>query len=67
MNKWDYLQLSWFTEKGRLRYAVNGDFETDWDHQAMHVVLNNLGGQGWEMVALDYGEQQAFFKRPSAG
>lgn len=61
MQKWEYLQLKLFTDYGEVRYAVNGQFKHEWNNQAFHAILNNLGDQGWELVTEE--AREYLFKR----
>ena len=65
MQKWKYLQLSWHRENGKLRYAEDGKFKPDWDNSALHTILNNLGAEGWELVAVSHDKNECIFKQAS--
>lgn len=66
MQKWEYLQLSWFEEEAQRRFALNGEFKHAWNARTPLQVLNELGAEGWELVAMDVAARESFFKRPLA-
>jgi hypothetical protein len=67
MQKWEYLQLTWMYEGGNQRlFAVNGQFKHDWNGQPLHLVMNQLGNEGWELTAYEHSSRELIFKRPKA-
>ncbi len=67
MQKWEYQQLSWhYDNDDKKVYALNGEYNKEWKNAALHLLLNNFGEAGWELVAFDPEEGEAIFKRPKA-
>ena len=62
IQKWDYAVLGMVKSYG-LNYRINGEKQGQWKDQPMHVVFQQLGKVGFELVAYD-GENY-IFKRPS--
>jgi hypothetical protein len=70
--EWEYQAVSFQYYNGwRLRY-INGDEVENWmESPLIHEYINQVGEQGWEMIAASSGErmyglsdhQQLFFKR----
>lgn len=66
MQKWAYHQVTWDSDNnGHRIYAINGNFDNSLKNRALHSLFNDLGAEGWELVAVDWDAQEAFFKRPS--
>ncbi|MCL4880085.1 MAG: hypothetical protein KJ064_25740 [Anaerolineae bacterium] len=65
MQKWEYLQISWhYDEQSKRVFALNGQYQKEWKNTALHELFNKYGELGWELVAFDPEEGEAFFKRP---
>ena len=62
MQRWDYAILNIVKSYG-MNYRVNGDKQGQWKDQPIHVVFQQLGKVGFELVVYD-GENY-IFKRPS--
>ncbi len=63
MQQWEYVVVSPIKSYG-IQYRANGDKQNQWKDQPFHVVLNDMGRAGFELVAYD-GEGY-IFKRPKA-
>jgi hypothetical protein len=65
MQKWEYLTVVYISRKDKqVPYYINGQEIKDLKNQPdMATHLNQLGQQGWEMVAYDF-SGAATFKRP---
>ncbi|MCY7385663.1 MAG: 5'-nucleotidase C-terminal domain-containing protein [Microcoleus sp. CAN_BIN18] len=71
MKKWDYLFLDAnmypFGNK-LISLYVNGEELRDWKQGSLHLFVNQLGDEGWELVALrhdsKYDQNCLIFKRP---
>lgn len=66
MQKWEYLHLE--ASEDRV-YIVADERRMDWEGRSLHEVLNMLGEQGWELVALAFEQHillpgHLLFKRP---
>jgi hypothetical protein len=61
--EWEYLLVHIHARKERwYEYYANGEKLPDLDNKAVYQVLNHLGGQGWELVAVMPGGD-FYFKR----
>lgn len=65
MTKWEYLTLESSSNYGTTKYFINGEMQPAIKNQPLHTIINQIGGQGWEMVGISSGgEAQIFiFKR----
>jgi len=65
MQRWEYLTLESSKNYGTTKYYVNGELQTALKNADFNVVINQLGGQGWEMVGIStVGNEQTYvFKR----
>lgn len=71
MQKWEYLfvdaNMYPFGNK-LISIYVNGEERRDWKQGMLHLFVNELGEQGWELVALrhdsKYDQNCLIFKRP---
>jgi hypothetical protein len=68
MQKWEYLTLETSKAYGTTKYHVNGNNQPTLKNARFAEVINQLGGQGWELVGIStLGSDQTFvFKRPIA-
>ena len=68
MSKWEYLTLDSSHNYGTVKYYINGEMQPAIKNQPLHIIINQIGGQGWEMVGISVmGETQTFiFKRNMA-
>lgn len=72
MTRWEYLQVTFDYNKGN--WVLNGKESRNWDkYAAQPAVFNDLGDQGWELVATLIGVLGAgtcttgfVFKRPKS-
>ncbi len=62
MQKWEYIVVGLLASYG-IQYRVNGEKQGQWKDKQLHIVLNDLGRAGFELVAYD-GENY-IFKRPA--
>lgn len=62
MPRWEYVQVGVINSYG-IQYRANGEKQGQWKDEPLHVVLNELGKGGFELVAYD-GESY-IFKRPT--
>ena len=63
--RWEYMTLSYKRHYGRTDYVVNGFKESRLKDKVLADVMNMLGDQGWEFVAVSDAESHEFtFKRP---
>lgn len=67
--KWEYLTLLSTRNYGTVKYYVNGEHQSHMKNMKLIVIMNDLGGQGWEMVGittdLKSGAATYIFKRPT--
>ena len=71
MQKWEYLLVDAnmypFGNK-LISLYVNGEEKRDWQQGVLHLFVNELGEEGWELVALrhdsKYDKNSLIFKRP---
>ena len=65
MQRWEYLTLESSRNYGTTKYFVNGEMQPALKNGNFTQIINQLGGQGWEMVGIStVGEDQTFvFKR----
>jgi len=71
MQKWEYLLVDAnmypFGNK-LISLYVNGEEKQDWKQGVLHLFVNELGEEGWELVALrhdsKYDQNSLIFKRP---
>ena len=65
MQKWEYLTLEASRNYGATKYSVNGTNQPTLKNARFAEVINQLGGQGWELVGIStLGTDQTFvFKR----
>jgi hypothetical protein len=65
--RWEYMTMSYKRHYGRTDYRINGTKETRLKDKVLADVMNLLGEQGWELVAMTNPEENEFtFKRPKA-
>ncbi|MCU0481940.1 MAG: J domain-containing protein [Anaerolineae bacterium] len=50
--KWEYLSLLSTRNYGTIKYYINGEQQTHLKNMRLILVLNDLGGQGWEMTGI---------------
>lgn len=62
MPRWEYVQIGVVNSYG-IQYRANGEKQGQWKDEPFHVVLNDLGKGGFELIAYD-GESY-IFKRPT--
>jgi hypothetical protein len=71
MQRWEYLTLSTTKNYGTTKFFVNGEMQSALKNGNFNQIINQLGGQGWEMVGIGYdgAESTYIFKRvaPSTG
>ncbi|MEG4942117.1 hypothetical protein [Microcoleus sp. F4-D5] len=71
MQKWEYLfvdaNMYPFGNK-LISLYVNGEEQRDWKQGSLHLFVNQLGDDGWELVGLShdskYDQNSLIFKRP---
>jgi hypothetical protein len=65
--KWEYLTLQSSANYGTTKFYVNGEMQPALKNQPLATVMNQIGGQGWEMVgvATDKDGHTYIFKRPA--
>ncbi len=70
MKKWEYLfvDASMYPFGNKLiSLYVNGEEKRDWKQGFLHLFINELGDDGWELVALrhdsKYDQNSLIFKR----
>ncbi len=65
MQRWEYMTLAWIRHYGRTDYSVNGMKNPKLKDKVLAEVMNLLGEQGWELVAItDEEKHELTFKRP---
>ncbi len=65
MNKWSYLVFNYIGGEQAPRVIINGEIAVKGDKTPqLHEALNQLGDQGWELVAVD--GREYIFKRPDS-
>jgi hypothetical protein len=67
MQKWEYLLLEVTKIYGIVKFVINGEVQPMLKNQPLHVVVTQIGKQGWEMVGVS-GERDGqvyIFKRPA--
>ena len=50
--KWEYLSLLATRNYGTLKYFINGEQQSHLKNMRLIHVLNDIGGQGWEMTGI---------------
>lgn len=67
--KWEYLTLLSTRNYGTVKYYINGEHQSHLKNMKLITIMNDLGGQGWEMVGittdLKSGAATYIFKRPT--
>ena len=65
MQKWEYLTLKSKTNYGTTKFFINDQMQPALKNGNFPVILNQLGGQGWDLVGIsdDDGAQVYIFKR----
>ena len=65
--KWEYLTLMSKSNYGTTKYYINDQQQPTLKDGKLPVIINQLGGQGWELVGLNEADkaQTYIFKRPS--
>ena len=65
MQKWEYLTLSSSKNYGTTKFFINGELQTALKNGNFNQIMNQLGGQGWEMVGISFDgvENTYVFKR----
>ena len=68
MQKWEYLTLKSKTNYGTTKYYINDTMQPTLKDGKFPVILNQLGGQGWDLVGISEadGAQVYIFKRMTA-
>jgi hypothetical protein len=64
MNRWEYLTLEFSKSYGVTAYVLNGEKFSKFHNLELHVALNELGKQGWEVVSINGDGNYFAFKRP---
>jgi hypothetical protein len=64
---WQYIGLESKKSYG-IQYRVNGDPRPDWKDQPVYYALNELGREGWELIASESSNEITLYilKRPGA-
>jgi hypothetical protein len=64
---WQYLAVEVKKSYG-LQYRISGTNRPDWKDQPIYYVLNELGKEGWELVAFEAGPDSGTYimKKPGA-
>lgn len=67
MDKWEYMTLESHRNYGTTKFFINGDMQPALKNESLHKVINQIGGQGWELVGIssNEGEKTYIFKRQS--
>ena len=67
MQRWEYLTLESSKNYGTTKYYVNGEMQPALKNGNFPTIINQLGGQGWELIGIStVGNEQTFvFKRPT--
>ncbi|MEO0562411.1 MAG: DUF4177 domain-containing protein [Chloroflexota bacterium] len=67
MPRWEYMTMSYKRHYGRTDYRINGAKEARLKDKVLADVMNLLGEQGWELVAMTNPDENEFtFKREKA-
>lgn len=68
MSRWEYLTLASTRNYGTTKYYVNGVQQPTLRNGRFEAIINQLGGQGWELVGIsaDGNEKTFIFKRMAA-
>ena len=61
MQKWEYVAVTLLKSYG-MNYRANEEKQGQWKDKPIHVVLNDLGKAGFELVTYD--GDNYIFKRP---
>ena len=68
MNRWEYLTLDSSKNYGTTKYYINGEMQPAIKNQPLHMIINQIGGQGWEMVGISaVDDTQTFIFKRAAG
>lgn len=69
VQKWEYLTLLSTRNYGTVKYYINNEQQSHLKNMKLILIMNDLGGQGWEMVGittdLKSGAATYIFKRPT--
>jgi hypothetical protein len=67
MNRWEYLTLKSSQNYGTTKFYVNDTMQSALKNQKLADVINQIGGQGWELVGITNGgaDSTYVFKRPT--
>ena len=52
IQKWEYLTLLSTRNYGTIKYFINGEQQSHLKNMKLTSILNEVGGQGWEMVGI---------------
>jgi hypothetical protein len=52
MQRWEYLTLEASKNYGTTKFFVNGEMQTSLKNAEFSTIINQLGGQGWELVGI---------------
>ena len=68
MDKWEYMTLDSSSNYGTTKFYINGDMQPALKNEPLHKIINQIGGQGWELIGIssEGPEKTYIFKRPSA-
>ena len=53
MQKWEYLTLKSSRNYGTVKYYINDLQQPSLKNGKLVVIINQLGGQGWEMIGVN--------------
>jgi hypothetical protein len=68
MQRWEYMTLVAQANYGSVKYHINGELNVNLRNVPLPTVLNQCGGQGWELVGMrqvSQNESMYIFKRPA--
>ena len=65
MQRWEYLTLSSSKNYGTIKFFINGEMQPALKNGNFTQIINQIGGQGWEMVGISFdgAENTYVFKR----
>jgi len=67
LQRWEYLILKSKMNYGTTKYYINDQMQPTLKDGSLPQIVNQLGGQGWELVGVnaDEGALAYIFKRPT--
>ncbi len=52
LTRWEYMVVEATINYGGSKFSFNGELNNQFKNQALHLVLNQMGQVGWDLVAV---------------